>query len=125
MVLQIVGVLKITNFNSALVVKKCAICKGQNINILLQGAYCSSCNKEVTVAEVVKLHGEITNKEQCVEVTLSGEAIDKVLTFEEPLLQLCKTNIGLARVFLSEVCAEGVFMVDPQGQIMGHRKVEP
>lgn len=119
--MQIFGKLRITNFNGTLVVKKCRTCKGQNLNCLSKGAFCFSCGKEVDITEVVRLLGEIEQNNICVEVTLCGEAADKVLHLEKPLLTLCKENIGLARVLLSEVLVEGAFVVDPQGQVIGFR----
>lgn len=95
------------------------MCKGQNLSAFVDGAFCFSCSNNVNIIEVVKLLGVIDRKNKSVEVTLSGEAVDKVLKLEKPLLSLCKENGGLARVLLSEIIVEGVFVIDSQGQIIG------
>lgn len=119
--MQVSGTLRIVNFNGTLLVRKCSACKGQNLNLLAEGAFCYTCGKRTEVHEVVKLLGQIENAGVCTDVSILGESVDKVLQFDKSLLKLCKEEQGLARILLSEVEIGGAFMLDPHGQIIGFR----
>ena len=101
-----------------MLVRKCNNCKSQNINLLHEGAFCFSCGAPTGFTKVVKLLGEIDQGGKAIEVILTDEIADKVLQFEKPLVQMCKAELGLTRILLSEVELNGVFLLDPHGQII-------
>ena len=81
--------------------------------------FCSSCGAYVHLDEEFRLIGEIQQGDKVTSVTITGDACDKVLRLEEPLLHLYKRSVILTRVRLSEVVIDGRFIVDSQGQVIG------
>lgn len=116
---EVAGVLRIQNFNGTLLIRKCSSCKSSNLNLLANCAFCFSCGKRMQFIEEVKLLGDIQSQKGVIDVILSGDAADKILQFEKPLLQMCKIEQGLTRLLLFEVETQGVFVLDPNGQVIG------
>ena len=83
--------------------------------------FCYSCGSYVELDEVLRLVGDICQGDKSTPVTITGDACDKVLRLEEPLIQLYKESVILTRVCLSEALVEGHFIVDSQGQVIGFR----
>lgn len=69
--------------------------------------------------EVIRLVGDISQGDKSTPVTITGDACDKVLRFEAPLLNLYKESVILTRVRLSQALVDGHFVVDSQGQVIG------
>ena len=119
--MQLQGSLTILNINGTLLVKKCSLYKGQNLNVLLDNSFCYACATYVQLEEELRLLGEISGSSKVTPVTITGAACDKVLQFEQPLLDMYKESVILTRVHLSEVVVEGHFIIDSQGQVIGFR----
>lgn len=119
------GNLTIKNINGTLLVKKCQVCRGKNLNVLGDKGFCYSCGVNVNLDNELRLIGEIQEGEKVTSVTITGDACDKVLRFKEPLMVLYKESVILTRVRLAEARIEGHFIVDNQGQVIGFRSPAP
>lgn len=97
------GSLQITNINDVLIGKKCASCKSTKVNTL-EGGFCFGCGLVVDVLEIPALAGILTAPNgDTTEVTLEGDAVDRVLKFEKRFVQLYHESVFSTRVLLSEV----------------------
>ena len=91
--------------------------------MLANKGFCYSCGSYVQLDEVLRLSSEISHDNKVTPVSIYGDACDKVLRFEEPLLKLQNKSVILTHVRLSEVFIEGSFCVDSQSQVMGFHAV--
>lgn len=110
-----------TSYNGALLIKKCKQCKSYNVATLTEGGFCFSCGNAVEVEEAIKLVGDIIRGTTTTEVTIVGEAVDKVLRFEDTVINLYKKNAIKTRFDLSDAVVKGFFLVDNQGRVIGFR----
>ena len=116
--LQLQGTLTILNINGTLLIKKCNLCKGQNLNVLPDNSFCYACGSYVQLEEELQLFGEISGDDKATSMTITSAACDKVLQFEKPLVYMYRESIILTRVRLSEAIVEGHFIADSQGQVI-------
>ncbi|KAI5083895.1 hypothetical protein GOP47_0000064 [Adiantum capillus-veneris] len=117
---EVVGTLRLVNFNRALLHSQCSVCDSPKVKKVEGRLCCSLCDKDHVINTTLKLEAQIRSSvdRRVMAVQVSGSMVDCLLGLPTSFKEVYMESIPEARDILSTSVVVGVFKIGTNGSMI-------